>query len=227
LKGEPDRRDSALELRYINVLYNLIGRIGLPFWRSRLLKRELDMKATHVGLIALAGMIAFVDQSPAQSSQPEEIYIVRSVRESRVAPTEFCTKEKTGFSAATEDQFSLRSTATGPGGRITDTNVQTTGDIHACFSSSSDSPFSFYGEGHLSGVPFKGLGDCQLLKRNLPEPGISTFRCWLDLSDLPAQYAGGVLTTNTLGSSKMIGLETVPEGYTQVSIATVRLWKKR
>jgi hypothetical protein len=144
-----------------------------------------------------------------------------------MAPTEFCAKEKVGFNAAAEDQFSLRSIATGRGGRITDTNVQTTGDIHACFSSSSDSPFSFYGEGHLSGVAFKGLGDCRLAKRNLPEQGISTFRCWLDLSDLPAPYIGGLLATSTLGSSKMIGTETSPEGYTQVSIATVRLWKKR
>lgn len=185
------------------------------------------MKATNLGLIALAGIMASTDQSPTQSSQPEEIFVVRSVRESRVAPTDFCAKEKTGFSAAAEDQFSLRSTAIGPGGRMTDANVQTTGGIHACFSSFSDSPFSFYGEGHLSDVAFKGLGDCRLVKRNLPEQGISTFRCWLDLSDLPAQYVGGLLTTNTLGSSKLIGTETIPEGYTQVSIVTVRLWKKR
>jgi hypothetical protein len=76
-------------------------------------------------------------------------------------------------------------------------------------------------------VAFKGLGDCRLVKSNLPEQGISTFRRWLDLSDLPAEYVSGLMTTNSLSSPKLIGIETVPEGYTQASIATVRLWKKR
>ena len=112
--------------------------------------------------------------------------------------------------------------------RVTDANVQTVGDIHACFSAPTGNQILFYAEGQLSGVSFKGTGDCLTIKVNFPEQGINVYRCWLDLSDLPAQYAGGVLTTSTLNSiSKLIGTETIPAGYTQVSIATVRLWKKR
>jgi hypothetical protein len=38
---------------------------------------------------------------------------------------------------------------------------------------------------------------------------------------------GGLLTTNSIGSLKDMGLETDPPGYTQSSIATIRVWKKR
>lgn len=54
------------------------------------------MKTTNPGAIALVGIISFVDQASAQSSQPEEIYIVRSVRKIRAKPTEFCGAERTG-----------------------------------------------------------------------------------------------------------------------------------
>jgi hypothetical protein len=185
------------------------------------------MTSTKSCLSALACIVAFANQAYAQSSQSEEIYVVRSVRESRATPTEFCARERTGFSPAVEDQYSFRSIALGPTSVIVDANVKTIGDLHACFTSLSEKLISFYAEGQLSGVAFKGLGDCRLVKPDFPEQGITTFRCWLDLSDLPAQYAGGLLATNSLASSKVIGTETAPEGYTQVSIATVRLWKKR
>jgi hypothetical protein len=184
------------------------------------------MKTTNLSVLALVGIISFAGQASAQSSQPEEIYVVRSVRDSRVTPTEFCGREKTGSDPVAEDQYTFRSIAVEPTGRMTNANVQTVGDFHACFG--SEMPISFYAEGHLSGVSFKGLGDCQLIKENFPEQGITAFRCWLDLSDLPAQYVGGLLTSNSVYSSiKPIGTETVPEGYTQSSIATARLWEKR
>lgn len=106
--------------------------------------------------------------------------------------------------------------------------MQTVGDLHACSSPRSGNKASFYGEGQLSGVSFKGIVDCLVVKLDFPEQGLNSFRCWLDLSDLPAEYVGGLLTTSTVSSArKMIGTETIPEGYTQASIATVRLWKKR
>src|SRR5579863_9233146 len=87
------------------------------------------------------------------------------------------------------------------------------GDLHACFSSLSGNQILFYAEGQSSGVSFKGLGDCLIIKLSFPEKGINTHRCWLDLSDLPAQYAGGVLTTNTLNSvSNLLGTETSQQG---------------
>ena len=186
------------------------------------------MAATKLGLIAPACIVAFADWASAQSSQPEDIYVARLVRVLRVTPTEFCGMERTGFSPAAEDQFVFRSIALGPAGRITDANMYTLGNLHACFSALSETQISFYAEGHLSEVSFKGLGDCLLVKLNFPEQGINTYRCWLDLSDLPPQYVGGLLTANTITSvSRMIGTETIPEGYTQASIATVRLWKRR
>jgi hypothetical protein len=61
------------------------------------------MKTTNIGILALVGIISFAGQASAQSSQPEEIYVVRSVRDSRVRPTEFCGREKTGSSPVAED----------------------------------------------------------------------------------------------------------------------------
>jgi hypothetical protein len=191
-------------------------------------KLRRTMAATKLGLIAPACIVAFADWASAQSNQPEDIYVVRSVRVLRVPPTQFCDRERTGFSPAVEDQFVFRSIALEPTGRITDANIYTLGDLHACFSAVSEKQISVYAEGHLSEVSFKGLGDCLPVKLNFPEQGINTYRCWLDLSDLPAQYVGGLLTANTITSvSRVIGTETLPEGYTQASIATVRLWKKR
>jgi hypothetical protein len=47
------------------------------------------------------------------------------------------------------------------------------------------------------------------------------------LRGLLAPYVGGVLTTNTITSKAGFGGETDPPGYTQASIATIRLWKAR
>jgi len=38
---------------------------------------------------------------------------------------------------------------------------------------------------------------------------------------------GGLLTTNTITSSAAFGGDTDPPGYTQASIATLRLWKSK
>jgi hypothetical protein len=50
--------------------------------------------------------------------------------------------------------------------------------------------------------------------------------CQLDLTGLPTAYVGGQLTTNTLASRTIIGADTDPPCYPQLSIATVRLWTK-
>jgi hypothetical protein len=41
---------------------------------------------------------------------------------------------------------------------------------------------------------------------------------------LTAPYVGGVLTTNAVTSQAAFGSEIDPPGYTQASIATIRLW---
>ncbi len=109
-----------------------------------------------------------------------------------------------------------------------DTNVQTVGRLHACFGATADPALSnFYAEGALGNVSFTGRGECRTAKLNYPEPGISIVRCFLELSDLPNEYIGGQLTTNTLNSKNVLGDKSDPPGYTQPSIATIRLWKRR
>jgi hypothetical protein len=160
----------------------------------------------------------------------EDIYIARSLRESTAAASDFCAKSRTGFAAATrEDHFTLRSTATrASDGLMVNTNVRIIGGIHACFGSTDDpAHMNFYAEATLGAVGFTGRGDCVFGKPDYPEPGINGVRCFLALSGLPAQYVGGVLTTNTVLSRNALGGTSDPPGYTQPSIATIRLWKRR
>ena len=110
---------------------------------------------------------------------------------------------------------------------MTNANVATIGRLHACFGSTADPLTShFYAEGTLGGVSFTGRGDCRA-EPDYPEPGVSVCRCFLELRDLPREYQGGQLTTNTVVSRQGIGELSDPPGYVQPSIATVRLWKRR
>jgi hypothetical protein len=171
----------------------------------------------------------------AGATQVEEIYVARSVPESNSPPSAFCAQARVGFSGATrEGQYAFRSTATrASDGQIIATSVKTIGSIHLCTGPTSDAAISnFYGEGVFAGVPFRGIGDCHARKSNFPERGLFSFNCFLDLSGLPDPYVGGLLTTNSMQSLSpsglpSVGTETEPPGYTQASIATVRLWKKR
>lgn len=79
----------------------------------------------------------------------------------------------------------------------------------------------------MGSLTFKGRGECLALAIDTPEPGLYPVRCQLVLSDLPAPYVGGLLTTNTLTSKAAFGGETDPPGYAQASIATIRLWTAR
>ena len=99
--------------------------------------------------------------------------------------------------------------------------------LHACFGLLAESGTFFYAEGTLGDVPFTGRGDCRTTRQNHPEAGVSVQRCFMELSGLPPAYVGGKLTTNTIGSRNALGDRTDPPGYTQPSIATIRLWKRR
>ena len=110
---------------------------------------------------------------------------------------------------------------------MVDANINTIGDLHACFADTSDPGVArFYAEGTLGSVTFKGTGECHN-RRDWPEKGLVVSRCFLELSSLPAQFAGGLLTTNSMNSQNSLGMETNPGGYTQASIATIRLWRRR
>jgi len=160
----------------------------------------------------------------------EDIYVARSLRLSRVPPTAYCALERTGFeNAGIEDHYNFQSVITRVSdGVITNANVSTIGALHACFGPTADPLTSnFFAEGALASVSFTGRGECRMAKKDFPEPGLSIFRCFLEIQDLPEGYVGGQLTTNTVVSRQSIGDASDPPGYIQPSIATVRLWKKR
>jgi hypothetical protein len=168
--------------------------------------------------------------SKASPSGVEEIYVVRSWRESRETPTDFCDQSHTNFDKLTsEDRYTFRSISIQTSnGQIIDNDVKTVGRLRACFGSTADPQLqNFYAEGALGDATFKGRGECLVYKDDYPEPGIISLRCFLHLSGLPAPYMAGELTTNSIRSRNVLGGVSDPPGYTQPSIATIRLWRKR
>jgi hypothetical protein len=171
----------------------------------------------------------FAAEVQEQKKSVEDIYVVRSVRQSRMAPTSFCDAAKIGFPGANnEDQYILRSMTTNPSdGRVVDKSVQTVGTFHACIANSDPNTQQLYAEGKLGDVPFRAQGEC-LSNRNYPEGSLVWSHCSFNLSGLPNGYTGGRFTSNSITSpNSLIGENTDPPGYAQSSIATVRLWKRR
>jgi hypothetical protein len=163
-------------------------------------------------------------------SNLEELYVARSVRESRVKPTEFCAESRTGFlNSIYEDRYTFRSiSGRSSDGRVVDSNVKTIGTGHACFGQTGDPKLlNFYAEIVLSTNAFSGIGTCRSIRPDFPELGLAANNCFLDISKIPPPYIGGLLITNTMVSLKTLGPESEPGGYTQSSIATIRLWKRR
>jgi hypothetical protein len=156
----------------------------------------------------------------------EEIYVARSLRAERGAPTQYCAPAKTGFEGTLyEDRYTFRSVAVGPDGLITDSDVAAIGTIRTCLAALDAASSNFYAEGRLGVIDFVGRGECRSTQQNFPEQGLTAVRCFLALEKLPPDYVGGHLTTNSLGSA--FGDVSQPSGYVQTSIATVRLWKRR
>ena len=187
--------------------------------------------ALFSALAAIAATAIPRSDARSQALSVEDIYIARSFRESRIEPTSFCDATRAGFPGTTmEDRYTFRAVATRTSdGLVTDPDAGVIGDLHACFGPIAGDPtsFNFYAEGALDGVTLTGRGNCLSTRNDYPEAGISGFRCYLDLTNLPSGYVGGQLTTNTVGSRNVLSDVSDPPGYTQASIATVRLWKRR
>jgi hypothetical protein len=186
--------------------------------------------ANGCALLFCASVLAAQGNSTPKDDKKEEIYIIRSVRTSHIAPTEFCARSRTGFDQASdgEDQYVFHAVETrADDGAVVNPLGKTIASLHSCGGRTRDpSVFNFYGEGEIAGIAFIGKGKCNPVKRDFPEPGMFVLRCFLDLTGLKSPYVGGVLTTNTMGSRNRIGEKSDPPGYTQLSIATVRLWKR-
>jgi hypothetical protein len=187
----------------------------------------------HLGILLVTGVVVDAQshqkpQRAASQTQVEEIYVGRSVSESRTAPTEFCAPAKTGLAdPVAEGRFSFRSISINASdGRVLDTNVKTIGSGHGCFGPTVSGVRKVYAELMIGSKTFIANGECRQ-KSDFPEPGINEFQCSADLSAPDDQYVGGLLTTSSISSLRDVGLETDPPGYTQSSIATIRVWKKR
>ena len=188
------------------------------------------MKTLRFTVIASLWCIAAPSAQQRPAASVEDIYIARSVRTSRVAPTEFCAASRTGFGDVLyEDHYDFHGTAArATDGKVTEALGKTIGQVRACFGSTTDPlKVNFYAEGDLAALSFTGKGSCEGTKPDFPEAGVTAFRCMLDLSDLPRGYVGGLLTSNSMRSRENIGATSDPPGYVQPSIATIRLWKQR
>lgn len=168
----------------------------------------------------------------AQDASLEEIYVLRSIREHQSSMAGSCAPSTAGFEPYLEDaerHFSFRSVDPQPGtGKVIDAKDEKVAELRGCFGpTSARAQQNFYAEIRLGAISFRGTGECQALMIDFPEPGLFPVRCHLVLSGLPAPFVGGLLTTNTLTSRAAFGGASDPAGYTQASIATIRLWKAR
>jgi len=185
-----------------------------------------------VTLVTIAfGCLQSVAAAQARSAGAtvEDIYIARSVRITRSMPTDFCAESRVGFAGdAFEDSYTFHATESRMSdGKMTNPHGNRIGQMRACFGATPNPlKINFYAEGDLAAVSFIGKGECEL-KADFPEAGITVGRCFLDLTNLPRGYTGGLLTSNTILSRKAFGEASDPPGYVQASIATVRLWKQR
>jgi hypothetical protein len=170
--------------------------------------------------------------TPAPTTALEEIYILRSIREQQEPVANWCSAARTGFEPFPVDAerfFSFWSLRLRPeDGKVVDAKDTRVAELHACFGATEErARQNFYAEATLGAISFRGKGECLAIKIDFPESGLFPVRCQLTLSGLPAPYVGGLLTTNTMTSKAAFGGDTEPPGYTQASIATIRLWKAR
>jgi hypothetical protein len=187
------------------------------------------LPSAMIALLLSTTLLVGQDASTPNDGKKEEIYVIRSVRTSRITPTEYCAQTQTGFADAVfEDRYVFRPVTTRTeDGAVVSTAGKEIASLHACFGKVTDpNLLNFYGEGEIAGIRFTGRGRCTSLKADAPEPGLNESTCFLDLGGLKDPYKGGLLTTNTLRSRNITGDKSDPPGYVQPSIATVRLWRR-
>lgn len=196
-------------------------------------------RAGFLASLAFAGVSALAASAtpPANAAAPtssslEEIYVLRSIRDPHEPVAGWCSSARAGFEPLPTDAerfFSFWSVRTNPeNGRVVETKDTRVAELRACIGGTSERPRqNFYAEIKMGSMTFQGNGECLALRIDFPEPGLFPVRCQLVLSGLPPPYVGGVLTTNTISSRAAFGGDTDPAGYTQASIATIRLWRSR
>jgi hypothetical protein len=105
------------------------------------------------------------------------------LHESSSAPDAFCGPAKNGFTAVTQGHFSFWAVVTqAPDGRVFDTHTHRAGQLDGCFEmAGGQAEGGFYAEAEFGGLPAPGRGQCTTMARDLPEPGITSVRCFLTL----------------------------------------------
>jgi hypothetical protein len=186
---------------------------------------------TRIGvLLALwCAASAAAAQAQAERSSTEEIFILRSVHLSRIPPTAFCGPDRTGNeSPLNEGEYEFRAVETdASSGAVISASGPTVGRLQGCFGATPDPHvLSFYAEATVHGISWIGRGECQKTQSDFPEAGFALYVCHLGIAGLPDPYVGGQLSTNTVISRLPFGIRSDPPGYTQPSIASVRLWKR-
>lgn len=183
-------------------------------------------------LIAVGAIVGAIIGSSASAADLEDIYILRSIRERQAPTADWCTRSRTGFEpmpADAERFFSFWSVRSRPeDGKVVDARAARVAELRGCFGPTDDrARQNFYAEVRLGALSFRGRGECLALMIDFPEIGLYPVRCQLVLKDLPAPFVGGLLTTNTMTTKAPFGGDTEPPGYTQASLATIRLWRAR
>lgn len=197
------------------------------------MRSSLIIAASFAQLVtALFAGAAHAEDTVAPNATTEDIYILRSIREHIEPVAGWCSQTRTGFEpfpVDAERNFSFWSIRSNPeDGKVVDAKAARVAELRACFGATSERPRqNFYAEIKLGSLFFQGKGECLALMIDVPETGLFPVRCQLTLSGLPAPYVGGLLTTNTMTSKAAFGADTNPPGYTQASIATMRLWKSK
>lgn len=193
---------------------------------------QLALAAVAGGVMALSPCTASARSPQAPAASLEEIYVLRSIREKQAPIADWCVSSRTGFEPFPSDPerfFSFWSVRSRPAdGKVVDAKRKRVATLRACFGPTEERARQhFYAEVKLGAIAFRGKGECLALAIDFPETGLFPVRCQLILSGLPQPYVGGLLTTNTMTTRAAFGGDTDPPGYTQASIATIRLWRAR
>ena len=193
----------------------------------------LEVTAALGAGVLVAACSAGIGNAPGHpSSGREEIYVLRSIRERHVPVANWCDPAKTGFDPFPTDAeraFSFWSVSTTErDGKVIETKRARVAALRGCFGPTNEPARQrFYAEIDLGGTSARGVGECNAVRVDFPETHLFPVHCHLVLEELPSGYVGGLLTTNTLTSKSAYGGDTDPPGYSQASIATIRLWRSR
>lgn len=192
--------------------------------------------AAFAAVAAILSGCSATPSAPTSGATPsyEDIFVLRSERKERVTPPTWCTPERAGFAPLNsptllEDRFHFWSIETRVAdGRISNPHAAVVGEIRACFGATATRGlFNFYLETKLGALTMTGKGECTFGVADLPEKDLLIARCTVPLKVASDEYTGGLLVTSSMGSKALLGLQTDPPGYTQSSIATIRLWRRR